>query len=107
MSAPCVTLQTIASDDPAYPTALKTCAVFKSPPALHAIGNLELLSQPAIALFCSVECPGDLVLKTYDLAQSLCDRGILVISGFHSPILSTGQKLKNVKELICKQFQVQ
>lgn len=86
MSAPCVNLQTLASDDSAYPMALKTCAVFKNPPALYAIGNLELLSQSAIALCCSGECPSDLILKTYALVQSLCDRGILTISGFHSPI---------------------
>jgi predicted Rossmann fold nucleotide-binding protein DprA/Smf involved in DNA uptake len=55
-------------------------------PTLTAIGNLESLQQPAIALFCSVKCPGDLILQTYDLAQSLRDAQIPVISGFHSPM---------------------
>lgn len=39
-----------------------------------------------MALFCSVKCPGDLILKTYDLARSLRDNGITVIGGFHSPM---------------------
>lgn len=39
-----------------------------------------------LALFCSVRCPGDLILKTYDLARSLRDAGVPVIGGFHSPM---------------------
>jgi predicted Rossmann fold nucleotide-binding protein DprA/Smf involved in DNA uptake len=79
-------LQTINPESPAYPIALKTCTAFKKPPTLHAIGNLNLLTQTPIALFCSIKCPGELILKTYDLAQALRDHGIPVISGFHSPI---------------------
>jgi hypothetical protein len=45
--------QTIPPENPAYPAALKTCAAFKAMPILTAIGNLELLTQNAIALFCS------------------------------------------------------
>ncbi|MBF2075246.1 MAG: DNA-processing protein DprA [Synechococcales cyanobacterium C42_A2020_086] len=79
-------LQTIAPDHPAYPTALKTCGAFRTAPILNTIGNLELLAQSTIALFCSKQCPGDLILKTYDLAQSLRDGEIPVISGFNTPI---------------------
>ncbi|GAB4347281.1 MAG: hypothetical protein OHK0047_41260 [Leptolyngbyaceae cyanobacterium] len=79
-------LQTIAPDHPAYPTALKTCGAFRTTPILNTIGNLEFLTQNMIALFCSKQCPGDLILKTYDLAQSLRDQAIPVISGFHTPI---------------------
>lgn len=39
-----------------------------------------------LALFCSVKCPGNLILKTYDLARQLRDAGTVVISGFHSPM---------------------
>jgi predicted Rossmann fold nucleotide-binding protein DprA/Smf involved in DNA uptake len=60
--------------------------VLSSPPTLTAIGELALLQKPALAMFCSVKCPGDLVLKTYDLSQSFRDAGVYVISGFHSPI---------------------
>lgn len=86
MSATALTLQTIAPDNLAYPAALKTCVAFRTAPTLNVIGDLKLLSQNSIALFCSSQCPGDLILKTYDLAQALRDAKIPVISGFHTPI---------------------
>lgn len=86
MLATSLNLQTITPDNLAYPTALKACAAFRTAPTLAAIGNLNLLQKPAIALFCSIKCPGDLILKTYDLAQALRDTEIPVISGFHTPI---------------------
>jgi predicted Rossmann fold nucleotide-binding protein DprA/Smf involved in DNA uptake len=39
-----------------------------------------------LGLLCSVKCPGDLVLKTYDTARVLRDAGVTVIGGFHSPM---------------------
>ena len=94
MAATVLNVQTLPPEDTAYPTALKTCAAFKTAPTLNAIGNLSLLQSPAIgsavleaiALFCSIKCPGELILKTYDLAQALRDAEIPVISGFHTPI---------------------
>ena len=50
------------------------------------LGNREILSNQKLALFCSTRCPGDLILKAYDLAQQLRDQGVTVISGFHSPV---------------------
>ncbi|MBW4515922.1 MAG: DNA-processing protein DprA [Timaviella obliquedivisa GSE-PSE-MK23-08B] len=79
-------MQTITPNDSAYPVALTNCIAFKSLPTLSAIGNLSLIQKPAIALFCSMKCPGDLILKTYDLVQALRDADIPVISGFHTPI---------------------
>ena len=86
MSTTPPTLQTITLNSPAYPLGLKTCTAFKTPPTLTAIGNLNLLKTPTIALFCSIKCPGDLILKTYDLAQALRDAKVPIISGFHTPI---------------------
>ena len=53
---------------------------------LWALGNLDILKRPLMGFLCSVKCPGDLILRTYDLARSLRDSGIAVIGGFHSPI---------------------
>lgn len=53
---------------------------------LSAIGDSGLLNAPLFALFCSVKCPASIILKTYDLAQTLKDKHIGVISGFHSPV---------------------
>ncbi len=81
-----MTLQNISPENPAYPAAFKTCVAFKAPPNLTAIGNLELLTQTMIALFCSKQCPGDLILTTYNLVQALRDAEIPIISGFHTPV---------------------
>jgi predicted Rossmann fold nucleotide-binding protein DprA/Smf involved in DNA uptake len=53
---------------------------------LFVIGDPALLDSAQFALFCSVKCPASIILKTYDLAQQLKDKGIGVISGFHSPV---------------------
>ena len=45
-----------------------------------------ILRNPKLALLCSSRCPGDPILKTYDLARSLRDAGVTVIGGFHSPM---------------------
>ena len=47
-------------------------------------GNLSLLDEPLTALFCSNRCPGDLFLKTYDLATAMRDAGVPVIGGFQT-----------------------
>ena len=56
------------------------------PENLHIIGDAAILQQPKIALFCSVKCPGRIILQTYDLAKRFREEGKLVISGFHSPM---------------------
>jgi len=50
------------------------------------IGNIDILNRNLLGFFCSIKCPGNIILKTYDLAQSFRDAGITLISGFHSPI---------------------
>jgi predicted Rossmann fold nucleotide-binding protein DprA/Smf involved in DNA uptake len=54
--------------------------------SLVGIGDATLLTLAQVALFCSVKCPGHLILKTYDFAQYLREHRVPVISGFHSPI---------------------
>ena len=49
-------------------------------------GNLRLLEERLTALFCSQRCPGDLILKTYDLARAMRDAGVPVIGGFQTPM---------------------
>jgi len=55
-------------------------------PFFWTIGNIEILSRNLLGFFCSVKCPGDIILKTDELARSLRDAGVTFISGFHSPI---------------------
>ena len=55
-------------------------------PEVNSKGNLSLLDEPLTALFCSNRCPGDLFLKTYDLARAMRDAGVPVIGGFQTPM---------------------
>ena len=66
--------------------ALQKVDIQKHYPYVWNIGNLDILNRNLLGFFCSVKCPGDIILKTYDLAQSFRDAGIPLISGFHSPI---------------------
>ena len=74
----------INQNDPFYPSALKKCLGDSFPVTLTAIGNLDILQSKTLAVFCSNKCPGNIILKTYDLLRKLRERGITVISGFHS-----------------------
>ena len=55
-------------------------------PQIKSKGNLDLLEEPLTALFCSQRCPGDLILKTYDIVRAMRDAGIPVIGGFQTPM---------------------
>jgi hypothetical protein len=47
---------------------------------------VDLLRVAPLALFCSIQCPGDVILRTYDLIRALRDAGLPTIGGFHSPM---------------------
>ena len=63
------------------------------PATVAAIGNLDILQQTKLALFCSIKCPGSVILRTYDCMKALRDRGITVMGGFHSPMESECLKI--------------
>lgn len=69
-----------------YPAILLTRLNSAAPATLTALGNLDLLSQPKTALFCSARCPGSAILVAYDQAANWRDTGRCIISGFHSPV---------------------
>ncbi len=81
-----MSIKSIDRSDARYPSALGIFLRDHAPECILGLGALDILRQKALALFCSVKCPGDLILQTYDLARELRDRGITVISGFHSPM---------------------
>jgi len=53
---------------------------------VDCIGAINILLRARLGLFCSVKCPGELILKLFDLAKELRDREVGVISGFHAPM---------------------
>ena len=79
-------ITTLQPEDARYPAALREHPLFQPAPSIDCIGNPALLDEPAIGLFCSRQCPGELVNRTYDLAQRLRDAGRPTIGGFHSPM---------------------
>lgn len=53
---------------------------------LNYVGNKQLLENYKIAFLCSRKCPADAILKSYDWAIEQREKGVCVISGFHSKI---------------------
>lgn len=76
----------INAADGRYPGRLRERMGDNAPVQLSALGNVDLLTLPSIALFCSARCPGHAILATYDQAARWRDAGHCVISGFHSPV---------------------
>jgi predicted Rossmann fold nucleotide-binding protein DprA/Smf involved in DNA uptake len=54
--------------------------------AQFTVGNTDLLKLPKTAFLCSRKVPASVVLKCYDWAIEQREKGVCVISGFHSQI---------------------
>jgi predicted Rossmann fold nucleotide-binding protein DprA/Smf involved in DNA uptake len=76
----------IESTSPAFPVALQTGTLIPLVAQLWVIGNLDILKMPLLGLFCSTRCPGNAILRTYDLALALREAEVPMISGFHTPM---------------------
>lgn len=53
---------------------------------ISAVGNIQILKLPRLALFCSQICPGMAILNAYKKADELCGSDWAIVSGFHSLI---------------------
>jgi predicted Rossmann fold nucleotide-binding protein DprA/Smf involved in DNA uptake len=76
----------IKPTSPAFPAALQTGTLLPPVAQLWTIGNLDILKTPLLGLFCSTRCPGNVILRTYDLALALREAEVPIISGFHTPM---------------------
>lgn len=57
------------------------------PDSVAHIGDIGLLERaPLLGLLCSVRCPGEIILRLYDLAVALREAGVAVVGGFHAPM---------------------
>ena len=74
------------SGAPDTPVALRRCSEAGDVPAITSKGNFSILDKTLIGFFCSVRCPGDVILKTYDLARALRSVDVTLIGGFQSPM---------------------
>ena len=75
---------TIELDSSHYPAALRDRTDPTVFSRVWAIGHLGILEKPLLGFFCSTRCPGNIILRTYDLARAMRDTGISVIGGFHA-----------------------
>jgi predicted Rossmann fold nucleotide-binding protein DprA/Smf involved in DNA uptake len=69
-----------------YPSVLQDRLGAAAPAQLYAIGNASVLQRSLLGLICSIECPGSIILKTFDAVRALRDAGVTMIGGFHSPM---------------------
>jgi predicted Rossmann fold nucleotide-binding protein DprA/Smf involved in DNA uptake len=69
---------------PRFPQTLLSGCGGEAPSELWAAGPIALLDQPKTGFFCSSQCPGSVVLKTFDAITRMRDKGQVLIGGFHS-----------------------
>jgi len=72
--------------DSAYPASLTHFFGESAPRQIFLLGSATLLRPDLLALFCSIKCPGDVILKTFDLIRAIREADIPVIGGFHTPM---------------------
>jgi len=81
-----IELRTVSAAELGLVKAGGASLVPNAPQRLSLLGDPALLRGDKVGLFCSVRCPGDLILRAYDYAKKLRDDGVAVIGGFHSPV---------------------
>jgi predicted Rossmann fold nucleotide-binding protein DprA/Smf involved in DNA uptake len=81
-----MSIEVIHFSDVRYPRCFAEKLGDTSPDPITVLGNLDLLSLPKTALFCSARCPGSAILRAYDQAARWREANRCVISGFHSPV---------------------
>jgi predicted Rossmann fold nucleotide-binding protein DprA/Smf involved in DNA uptake len=81
-----VAIKRIDKSDPEYPSTLHRFLAEDAPDFAAAFGNLQILTHPKLAIFCSGKCPGVLVSQTKQVMQKVVDARVTVISGFHSEV---------------------
>ena len=67
-----------------FPQALLAELGSDAPAEFWAAGPLHLLDLPKTGFFCSSQCPGSIILKTFDAITRMRDEGQILIGGFHS-----------------------
>lgn len=86
-------IERITQTHPNYPAQLKGYLKTNAPETIWARGTIALLTNREAhlngdlwALFCSSRCPGQIILKSHELAQQFRASGRPTIGGYHSPI---------------------
>jgi predicted Rossmann fold nucleotide-binding protein DprA/Smf involved in DNA uptake len=75
----------INPNDLSYPATLGSCLGVNAPDSLSVLGNPDILKQNKLAIFCSAECPAELITQAQHVIQTGLPANMTVIGGFHSP----------------------
>ena len=76
----------LKKSDPGYPEALEILMGEDAPSSLWTRGALPILDRPVVAIFCSQSCTGLAATRAYDVVQALRHAGVVIASGFQSPL---------------------
>ena len=72
--------------DSRWPASLRQLSRHSAPSELWAAGPMNVLENDKTGFFCSSQCPGGVILKTFDAITGMRDEGRTLIGGFHSPM---------------------
>ena len=75
----------IEPGDSRYPAILQDRLGGEAPSCLYLMGDASILRQPLLALICSIQCPGSIVIETLDAIRMLRDRGA-AFCGIYRPV---------------------
>ena len=78
-------IQQINTSESTCPIALLKGGIPSDFTKFWTIGNLDILDEKLLGVFCSIRSPGSVILNTYDCMRILRD-SVAIVSGFHAPI---------------------
>ena len=79
-------ITTIGGLDAGLPGSLSQLVGHSAPAKVWVAGRPDILKGDKTGFFCSSQCPGGVILKTFDAITAMRDEGRTLIGGFHSPM---------------------
>jgi hypothetical protein len=79
-------LMPITREDPRLPGSVNSLMSVLGVPSIQTIGDIQILGLGKLGLICSVRCPGEIILATYDFVKAYSRTDIAIVGGFHSPM---------------------
>jgi hypothetical protein len=79
-------ITTISLNNARFAVSLRQPDVYSGPAKVWAAGPAHILEDEKTGFYCSSQCPGGVILKTFDAITAMRDEGRTLIGGFHSPM---------------------
>ncbi len=74
------------TNSPEVPAVLRRAIGAGGEAPVALLGDPGILEGRLIGFFCSVRCPGDVILKTFDFARAARGLNVTFVGGFQSPM---------------------